>query len=263
MSVTIAKKTFRHTLNSSLANDMRLWIVAQIPELSFFKSGKSDSNTSWWLYKFEGTNYGIGFRFYSGNGYLQMAVYHNVTDETIGDGSQYSFYTKAITENDTGLVTSGAIVIRTTSGIMIQQMTYTGIPNISFLYVGKTESKIMGQIAVDGYFSLIGYFYISGNTVQQNYSSGSSFSFKINNETPATWRKGALVAIRPTGTEYGTAGSIVASAVYGVTNAAWIGPVRINSLYALDGPVLPPYHQEVTLGERTMIRIAGNIAVEK
>ena len=263
MSVTISKKIFKNGSLRGLADDLRTWIVAQIPELTFFKSNTSGSYP-WWLYKFEGTDYGIGFDWYNNYNYLRIGRYHEVTDATIGDRGTYSIYGTQIVENDGTIYAAGAIVIRTAHGIIIQGMSSAGVPFGSFLYVGKTESGIRGQITVDGAFSDISYVYSRADNLNyQEHFSGSSFNFKIKNEAPATWRGGALTAIRPNGAGYGTAGSIVASAVYGVTSTTWMDPVRIDAFYALDGPVLPPYHQEVTLGGRTMIRIAGNIAVEK
>lgn len=264
MSVTISKKMLKNGSLRGLADDLRTWIVAQIPELTFFKSNTSGSSP-WWLYKFEGTNYGIGFDWYNYNNYLRIGLYHEVTDATVGDRGSYSISGTQITENGGTIYIAGAVVIRTAHGIIIQGMKSAGVPFESFLYVGKTESGIRGQITVDGNFSAISYVYsrADGDAPYQGYSSGSNFNFKINNESPVTWRNGALTAIRPHGAGYGTAGSIVASAVYGVTSTTWMDPVRIDAFYALDGPVLPPYHQEVTLGGRTMIRIASSIAVEK
>lgn len=264
MSVTIAKKMFKNGSIRGLADDLRTWIVAQIPELTFFKSVTS-GNSPWWLYKFEGTDYGIGFDWFNAYSYLRIGLYHEVTDATVGDRGSYPISGTRITENGGTIYTAGAIVIRTAHGIIIQGMDSAGVPFGSFLYVGKTESGIRGQITVDGNFSDITYVFsrADGSTPDQGYSSGSNFSFKIKNESPVTWRKGALTAIRPNGAKYGTAGSIVASAVYGVMSAAWMEPVRIDAFYVLDGPVLPPFHQEVTLGGRTMIRIASSIAVEK
>lgn len=264
MSVTITKKMFKNGTMRGLADDLRAWIVAQIPELTFFKSDTS-GNAPWWLYKFEGTNYGIGFDWYSNYSYLRIGLYHEVTDATTGNRGTYPIRGTKITENGASLFAAGAIVIRTARGIIIQGMNSAGEPFSSFLYVGKTESEIRGQITVDGNFSDISYVYsrADGESPYQGYSTGSVFTFKIKNENPATWRSGALTAIRPNGMAYGTAGSIVASAVYGVMSTAWIEPVRIDAFYVLDGPVLPPYHQEVTLGGRTMMRIASSIAVEK
>ena len=264
MSVTIAKKMFKNGSLRGLADDLRAWIVSQIPELTFFKSVTS-GNYPWWLYKFEGTDYGIGFDWYNNYNYLRIGLYHEVTDATIGDHGEYPLYSAQSIENGGTIYTAGAIVIRTAHGIIIQGMNSAGVPFESFLYVGKAESGIRGQITVDGNFSAISYVYsrADGNAPYQGYSSGSNFNFKIKNESPVTWRNGALTAIRPNGKAYGTAGSIVASAVYGVTSTAWMEPVRIDAFYVLDGPVLPPFHQEVTLGGRTMIRIASSIAVEK
>ena len=263
MSVTIAKKMFKNGTLRGLADDLRAWIVSQIPELTFFKSVTS-GNYPWWLYKFEGTNYGIGFDWYNNYNYLRIGLYHEVTDATIGDHGIYPISGTKITENGGTIYTAGAIVIRTAHGIIIQGMNSAGVPSDSFLYCGKTESGIRGQITVDGKFSDIGYVYShADNANLQDAAPDSGFSFKIKNESPVTWRSGALTAIRPNGKAYGTAGSIVASAVYGVTSTTWMDPVRIDAFYALDGPVLPPYHQEVTLGGRTMIRIASSIAVEK
>lgn len=263
MSVTISKKMFKNGSLRGLADDLRTWIVAQIPELTFFKSNTSGSSP-WWLYKFEGTNYGIGFDWYNYYNYLRIGLYHEVTDATIGDGGSYPISGTQITENNGTIYAAGAIVIRTAHGIIIQGMDSAGVPFARVLYVGKTESGVRGQITVDGNFSDISYVYSRADKAdQQEHASGSGFSFKIKNESPVTWRNGALTAIRPHGAGYGTAGSIVASAVYGVTSTTWMDPVRIDAFYALDGPVLPPYHQEVTLGGRTMIRIASNIAVEK
>ena len=263
MSVTITKKMFKNGTLRGLSDDLRAWIVAQIPELTFFKSDTS-GNTPWWLYKFEGTDYGIGFDWYNTYNYLRIGLYHEVTDATIGNHGIYPISGTKITENGGTIYTAGAIVIRTARGIIIQGMNSAGEPFSSFLYVGKTESEIRGQITVDGNFSGISYVYSrADNANLQDAASGSGFSFKIKNESPVTWRSGALTAIRPNGKAYGTAGSIVASAVYGVTSTAWMEPVRIDAFYVLDGPVLPPFHQEVTLGGRTMIRIASSIAVEK
>lgn len=263
MSVTISKKMFKNGSLRGLADDLRTWIVAQIPELTFFKSNTSGSSP-WWLYKFEGTNYGIGFDWYNYYNHLRIGLYHEVTDATIGNGGSYSISDTHITENNGTIYAAGAIVIRTAHGIIIQGMDSAGVPFAGVLYVGKTESGVRGQITVDGNFSGISYVYSRADKAgQQEHASGSGFSFKIKNESPVTWRDGALTAIRPHGAGYGTAGSIVASAVYGVTSTTWMDPVRIDAFYALDGPVLPPYHQEVTLGGRTMIRIASNIAVEK
>lgn len=264
MSVTISKKMFKNGSLRGLADDLRTWIVAQIPELTLFKSDTS-GNSPWWLYKFEGTDYGIGFDWYSSYKYLRIGLYHEVTDATIGNHGKYPISGTTITENGGTIYTAGAIVIRTAHGIIIQGMDSTGVPLEGLLYAGKTESGIRGQITVDGNFSAISYVYsrVDGSAPYQNCSYGSVFSFKIKNESPVTWRDGALTAIRPHGANYGTAGSIVASAVYGVTSTAWMEPVRIDAFYALDGSVLPPYHQEVTLSGRTMIRIVGNIAVEK
>lgn len=263
MSVTILKKMFKNESLRGLADDLRTWIVAQIPELTFFKSVTSGSYP-WWLYKFEGTDYGIGFDWYNNYNYLRIGLYHEVTDATIGDRGSYAISGTKITENNGTIYAAGAIVIRTAHGIIIQGMNSAGVPYAGVLYVGKTESGVRGQITVDGNFSDISYVYSRADSANlQGYASGSYFSFKIKNESPVTWRNGALTAIRPHGAGYGTAGSIVASAVYGVTSTTWMDPVRIDAFYALDGPVLPPYHQEVTLGGRTMIRIASNIAVEK
>lgn len=263
MSVTITKKMFKNGTLRGLADDLRAWIVSQISELTFFKSVTS-GNSPWWLYKFEGTNYGIGFDWYNTYDYLRIGLYHEVTDATTANRGTYPISGTKITENGGTIYTAGAIVIRTAHGIIIQGMNSAGVPFESFLYVGKTESGIRGQITVDGKFSNIGYVYSrADNADLQDNASGSGFSFKIKDESPVTWRNGALTAIRPHGAGYGTAGSIVASAVYGVTSTTWMDPVRIDAFYALDGPVLPPYHQEVTLGGRTMIRIASNIAVEK
>ena len=263
MSVTIAKKMFKNGTLRGLADNLRAWIVSQIPELTFFKSVTS-GNYPWWLYKFEGTDYGIGFDWYDNYNYLRIGLYHEVTDATVGDHGGYPISGTQSIENGGTIYTAGAIVIRTAHGIIIQGMTSAGVPFESFLYVGKTESGIRGQITVDGNFSAISYVYSrADNANYQEHTSGSSFSFKIKNESPVTWRVGALTAIRPHGAGYGTAGSIVASAVYGVTSTTWMDPVRIDAFYALNGPVLPPYHQEVTLGGRTMIRIASSIAVEK
>lgn len=263
MSVTITKKMFKNGTLRGLADDLRAWIVSQIPELTFFKSVTS-GNSPWWLYKFEGTNYGIGFDWYNTYDYLRIGLYHEVTDATTAGRGTYPISGTKITENGETIYTAGAIVIRTAHGIIIQGMNSAGVPFESFLYVGKTESGIRGQITVDGKFSDIGYVYSrADNADLQDNASGSGFSFKIKDESPVTWRTGALTAIRPNGAGYGTAGSIVASAVYGVTSTAWMEPVRIDAFYVLDGPVLPQFHQEVTLGGRTMIRIAKSIAVEK
>ena len=263
MSVTISKKMFKNESTRMLADDLRTWIVAQIPELTFFNSNTSGSNL-WWLYKFEGTNYGIGFDWYNSNNSIRIGLYHEVTDATVGNRGSYSISGTKIVENSKTIYAAGAIVIRTAHGIIIQGMNSAWIPFESFLYVGKTESGIRGQITVDGNFSGISYIYsLEDRADSQQYALGSGFNFKIKNESQVTWLNGALTAIRPNGAKYGTAGSIVASAVYGVTSTTWMDPVRIDAFYALDGPVLPPYHQEVTLGGRTMIRIVGKIAVEK
>lgn len=144
-------------------------------------------------------------------------------------------------------------------------MSYAGTPYNSFIYLGKTESTIKGQVVVVGYFSKASYIIIYQNStsISSADTDFSLFNFKVENETPTTWQRGALTAIQPSGTEYGAAGSIVASAIYGVTSSTWMEPIRIDAFYTIRGKQWPPYHEEVTLGGRTMLRIANNIAIEK
>lgn len=263
MSITIEKKTFANSSGIAVCNAFREWILTQIPELTLFKTG-TISGSNWWIYKFGDTDYGLSFYNYTSNTWY-LSTLTGITDNTTGANKSYTIANVVVQENNLDIYKVGAIVIKTTNGIIIQGMDYAGTPYSSFIYLGKTESTIKGQIVVVGYFSKASYIIISQGSTSISYADNdiSPFHFKIENETPATWRNGALTAIQPSGTKYGTAGSIVASAIYGVTSSTWMEPIRIDAFYTIQGKQWPPYHEEVTLGGRTMLRIANNIAIEK
>lgn len=261
MSVTVVKKTFKGSNRFAMATDLRLWVVAQIPELKLVKS-VTTGNYPWWLYRFGDTDYGVSFDWYNNYDYLRASFFRGITDASVANNGDYVFNTSTIVENGNTLYANGAIVVRTPHGVIIQAMSYAGAPYESFIYFGKANSAIKGEVAVGGYFSAAGYLYSNQNDMRQNYSSGSNFYFKIDNETPAVWRHGALTAIRPTGTATAPAGSFVASAVYGVTSSVWTDPIRIDAFYALAGPVFPPYYTEVTAGGRKMQRVGKELLLE-
>ncbi len=259
MSVTVVEKMFSGAGYNVVYNAIREWIIEQIPELTLVKTGKS-GNDPWWLYKFGNTDYGLSFYNYKS---LWLSVACGITDNTTGANQNYQISTSVIKENNSDVYKAGAAVIRTPQGVIIQGINYTtGKKSESFCYLGKTESVMRGPISVAGYFSSAGYLYSNQNDLYLSKVDGSLFYFKIDNETPAVWRHGALTAIRPSGTAYGAAGSIVASAVYGVTSAAWMDPIRIDAFYALDGPVFPPYYTEVTAGGRKMQRVGKELLLE-
>jgi hypothetical protein len=259
MSVTVVEKMFSGAGYNVVYNAIREWIIEQIPELTLVKTGKS-GNDPWWLYKFGNTDYGLSFYNYKS---LWLSVACGITDKTTGANQNYQISTSVIKENNSDVYKAGAAVIRTPQGVIIQGINYTtGKKSESFCYLGKTESVMRGPISVAGYFSSAGYLYSNQNDLYLSKVDGSLFYFKIDNETPAVWRHGALTAIRPSGTAYGAAGSIVASAVYGVTSAAWMDPIRIDAFYALDGPVFPPYYTEVTAGGRKMQRVGKELLLE-
>lgn len=262
MSVTVAKKMFKGSNRYTMANDLRLWVVSQIPELKLVKS-VTTGNYPWWLYSFGDTDYGVSFDWYDNYDYLRASFFRGITDASVANTGEYIFSTSTVVENGNTLYANGAIVVRTPHGVIIQGMNYAGAPYESFIYFGTTNSAINGEITVGGYFSTAAYVYSSANSLtQQERISGSNFFFKINKETPAVWRHGALTAIRPTGTAQAPAGSFVASAVYGVTSTVWTDPIRIDAFYALAGPVSPPYYTEVTAGERKMQRVGKELLLE-
>lgn len=259
MSVTVVKKMFSGTTGSAVYNAIREWIIEQIPELTLVKTGKSGSDP-WWVYKFGNTDYGLSFYNYRA---LWLSVVCGITDNTNGAKENYPIYTSVVKENNSDVYKAGAAVIRTPQGVIIQGINYaTEKLSETFCYLGKAESAIKGQVSVAGYFGQAGYIYSNQNDLNQNKVDGSTFFFKIDNETPAVWRHGALTAICPTGSAYGAAGSIVASAVYGVTSSVWTDPIRIDAFYALAGPVCPPYYTEVTAGGRKMQRVGKELLLE-
>lgn len=260
MSVTVAKQTFKGTKYTTVIADMQSWIVAQIPELKLVKSSSAE-----WVYKFGDTDYGVSFTSYKTSNYtyyLRIEFVRWITEDSTSKEGGYDIYTSSITENGTYLYTAGAIVVRTPHGVIIQGMTYTGIPLENFFYFGKASSAIKGEVTVHGIFSAASYVYTTDDSTSQKLGGGSIFYFKIDSETPVVWRHGVLTAIRPMGASYGAAGSIVASAVYGVTGAIWTDPIRIDAFYSLDGPVSPPYYTEVTTGGRKMQRVGKELLLE-
>lgn len=262
MSVTVAKKTFKGSNRFATATDLRLWVVAQIPELKLVKS-ETTGSYPWWLYRFGDTDYGVSFDWYNNYSYLRASFFSGITDASVANNGNYTFSTSTVIENGSTLYANGAIVVRTSHGVIIQGMNYAGAPYESFIYFGKANSTINGEIAVGGIFSTASYVYSrTDNATGQDHVSGSNFSFKIDKETPAVWRHGALTAIRPTGTATAPAGSFVASAVYGVTSTVWTDPIRIDAFYALAGPVFPPYYTEVTAGGRKMQRVGKELLLE-
>lgn len=262
MSVTVVKKMFKGSSRNTMANDLRLWVVAQIPELQLVKSVTTGSYP-WWLYKFGDTDYGVSFDWYDNYDYLRASFFTGITDASVANSGKYSFQTTQVVENGSTLYANGAIVVKTPHGYIIQGMDYAGAPYESFIYFGTTNSAINEEITVGGYFSAASYVY--SRTDKADYTehfSGSGFSFKINKETPAVWRHGVLAAICPTGAATAPAGSFVASAVYGVTGTIWTDPIRIDTFYALAGPVSPPYYTEVTAGGRKMQRVGKGLLLE-
>lgn len=260
MSVTVAKQTFKGAEYTTVLANMRHWIVAQIPELKLVESSGSK-----WVYKFGDTDYGVSFTSYrtsSYNYYLEIEFVRWITEDSTSKASSYDIYTGSITENGTNLYTAGAIVVRTPHGVIIQGMDYTEIPFEEFFYFGKASSAIKGEVTVHGIFSAASYVYTTDGSTSQKLSNGSIFYFKIDSETPVVWRQGVLTAIRPSGASYGAAGSIVASAVYGITGAAWMEPIRIDDFYVVNGLVLPPYYTDVTVGGRKMQRVGKELLLE-
>lgn len=263
MSVTVVKKMFKGTDRFATFANLRLWVEAQIPELKLFKSNTTNSSNSWWLYRFGDTDYGVIFYRYPYGVHDNFGVsFCREITEDFTINHEYDFEYDSIMESEIKLNAKGAIVVRTPYGVIIQWMTYAGAPYSSFFYFGKANSAIKGEVTVHGVFSTASYVYSSSDSLSQNHASGNYFHFKIDNETPAVWRHGVLTAICPRGTAYGAAGSIVASAVYGVTSAAWIDPIRIDAFYALTGPVYPPYYTEVTTGGRKMQRVGKELLLE-
>lgn len=259
MSVTVVKKMFNGSSQNAVYNAIREWVIEQIPELTLVKTGESGNN-SWWVYKFGNTDYGLSFYNYEA---LWLSVVRGITDNTNGVKEDYAIHTSVVKENNSDVYKAGAAVIRTPQGVIVQGINYaTEQKNESFCYLGKTESVMRGSVSIAGYFSGAGYLYSNQNNLSQNNDDGSLFYFKIDNETPAVWRHGALTAICPSGTAYGAAGSIVASAVYGVTSATWMDPIRIDAFYELAGSVFPPYYTEVTVGGRKMQRVGKELLLE-
>ena len=260
MSVTVAKQTFKGANYGTMLAAMRDWIVAQIPELNLVESSGSNQ-----VYKFGDTDYGVSFKYYRTSSYtyyLEIEFVRWITEDSTSKESSYEIQASEITENGTTLYTAGAIVVRTPHGVIIQGMTYTGIPYERIFYFGKASSAIKGEVTVHGIFSAASYVYTTAGSTSQSKFDGSIFYFKIDSETPVAWRHGVLTAIRPRGASYGAAGSIVASAVYGVTGAIWAEPIRIDAFYSLDGPVSPPYYTEVTAGGRKMQRVGKELLLE-
>lgn len=262
MSVTVAKKMFKGSNRYTMANDLRLWVVSQIPELQLVKS-VTTGNYPWWLYRFGDTDYGVSFDWFDNYNYLRASFFKGITDASVANAGDYVFSTSAVIENEKTLYANGAIVVRTPHGVIIQGMNYVGAADDSLIYFGKANSTINGEIVVGGIFSTVAYVYSSADNIQREYHlEGSNFFFKIDKETPAVWRHGALTAICPHGTATAPAGSFVASAVYGVTSTVWMDPIRIDAFYALAGPVSPPYYTEVTAGGRKMQRVGKTLLLE-
>lgn len=260
MSVTVAKQTFKGAKYTTVLAYMRDWIVAQIPELK-----RVEGSGATLVYKFGDTDYGVSFTPYETSNYtyyLEIEFVRWITEDSTSKAGSYDIDISSITENGTYLYTAGAIVVRTPHGVIIQGMSYTGIPLEKFFYFGKASSAIKGEVTVHGIFSAASYVYTTAGSASQKLGSGSIFYFKIDSETPVAWRHGVLTAIRPGGASYGAAGSIVASAVYGVTGAIWAEPIRIDAFYSLDGPVSPPYYTEVTAGGRKMQRVGKELLLE-
>lgn len=262
MSVTVAKKMFKGSNRYTMANDLRLWVVSQIPELKLVKS-VTTGNYPWWLYSFGDTDYGVSFDWFNNYNYLRASFFRGITDASVANNGDYTFGTSTVVENGNTLYANGAIVVKTPHGYIIQGVNYAGAPHESFIYFGTVNSAINGEIVVGGNFSSAAYVYSQAdNANRESYVEGSNFYFKINKETPAVWRHGALTAICPSGTAHAPAGSFVASAVYGVTSTVWTDPIRIDAFYALAGPVFPPYYTEVTAGGRKMQRVGKALLLE-
>lgn len=262
MSVTVVKKMFKGSNRKTMATDLRLWVVAQIPELQLVKSVTTGSYP-WWLYRVGDTDYGVSFDWYNNYNYLRASFFRGITDDSVANNGDYNFGTSTVVENGNTLYANGAIVVRTSHGVIIQGMNYTGAPQEVFIYFGKANSAINGEIVVGGNFSTASCVYSqTDNATRQDCLSGSNFFFKIDKETPAVWRHGALTAIRPRGAATAPAGSFVASAVYGVTGTVWTDPIRIDAFYSLDGPVSPPYYTEVTAGGNKMQRVGKELLLE-
>lgn len=262
MSVTVVKKMFKGSNRYTMATDLRLWVVSQIPELQLVKS-VTTGNYPWWLYRFGDTDYGVSFDWFDNYDYLRASFFTGITDASVANTGNYSFSTTKVVENGNTLYANGAIVVRTPHGVIIQGMNYTGTPYGVFIYFGKANSAIKGEVTVGGNFDTVSYVYSSADDIQREYNvEGSNFFFKIDKETPSVWRHGALTAIRPHGTATAPAGSFVASAVYGVTSTVWMDPIRIDAFYALTGPVSPPYYTGVTAGDRKMQLVGKELLLE-
>lgn len=266
MSVTVVKNGFGGTDKRTVAQDLRLWIVSQFPDLKLIKSGEQNTNYPWWLYQFEGTNSGISFYgdFYHGYGFsLTLSFIPNVSTVTSISGGDYAISSTTISEHDGSHYYTKALVAKTQKGVIIQGISYdSDTPYEKFIYIGKATSALRGEISFYGYFSAAGRLYINAGDQNQSYLGGSLFWFKINSENDARWMHGVLSTILSNGSSGAIAGSIVASAVYGVTSAAWMEPIRIDDFYAVNGLALPPYYTDVTVGGRKMQRVGKELLLE-
>lgn len=266
MSVTVAKNVFGGTNIRKVAQDLRLWIVGQIPGLKLIKSDETSSYYPWWLYQFEGTNLGISFygNFYYADRYsIQLSVLTNVSKLTSVSGGAYSFNFTRITEADGEHFYTRALVAKTQKGVIIQAVNYSsGTAAEKFIYIGKATSALRGEISLFGYFSVASRLYINADADTTSMYLGDAFWFKFNSENDDKWMRGALSTILSNGLGGSTAGSIVASAVYGITGAAWMEPIRIDDFYAVNGLVLPPYYTDVTVGGRKMQRVGKELLLE-
>lgn len=266
MSVTVVKNGFGGTDKRTVAQDLRLWIVSQFPDLKLIKSGGQDTNYPWWLYQFEGTNSGISFYgdFYHGLGFsLTLSFIPNVSTVTSISGGKYAISSTTISEYDGSHYYTKALVAKTQKGVIIQGISYdSDTPYEKFIYIGKATSALRGEISFYGYFSAAGGLSIEASSQSQSYYPGDLFWFKINNENDDKWMHGVLTAILSKALNGATAGSIVASAVYGITGAAWMEPIRIDDFYAVNGLVLPPYYTDVTVGGRKMQRVGKELLLE-
>ena len=263
MSVTVVKNLFKGVDNFTVFEGIQSWVAAQIPELKLFKSDTKSHNSAWWLYRFGDTDYGVAFhcRTYGVHYFCGASFYRGISD-SVSIKNEYEFEFETIMENDKKLYVKGAIVVRTPHGVIIQWMTSAGMPFANFLYFGKANSAVNGEVTVGGIFSAASFIYSSTDSESQYKSDVSYFYFKIDSETPAVWRHGVLTAILPGGASHGVAGSIVASAVYGVTSTIWTDPIRIDAFYSLAGPVSPPYYTGVTVGGRKMQRVGEVLLLE-
>lgn len=266
MSVTVVKNVFGGTNAKTVGEELRLWIVSQLPGLKLIKSNTSSSSYPWWVYQFEGTNSGITFygNFYSSSRYgLQLSFRTGVSEITSVSGGEYNFGFASVAETDGTHFYVKALVAKTLKGVIIQKIDYSSdIPDERFIYFGKATSALIGEISLYGYFSAASRPYINADSTSPSTYPGDMFWFKINSENDVRWMRGTLSTILSNGLSGSTAGSIVVSAVYGITGAAWTEPIRIDDFYAVNGLALPPYYTDVTVGGRKMQRVGKELLLE-